>query len=144
MLNYCQGWPQLASPLMMMKGFEVLDGVMVDCYLKPRVNMWPQPAKQKAIGNRPSLTELIRLRGVSKGMCQSHSSLCKYTSGAMSMLGYRHLTYSQNSSELPFLLNKLQALVAKQRGNWTGGGAERVLQVVNRSEERRVGKECVP
>ena len=28
--SFCQGQPQLASPLMMTKGFEVLDGVMVD------------------------------------------------------------------------------------------------------------------
>ena len=49
----------------------------------------------------------------------------------MSTLGYRYLTYLQNSSELPFLPNKSQALVAKWRGDQTGGGAKRVLQVVD-------------
>ena len=52
-------------------------------------------------------------------VCQSHSSLCKYASGAVSTLGYRCLTYLQNLSELPFLPNKSPALVAKWRGGQT-------------------------
>ena len=63
--------------------------------------------------------------------CQGHSSLCEFASGTVSTLGYRYLTYPQNLSELPFLPNKLQALVAKWRGDRTGGGAERVLQAVD-------------
>ena len=63
--------------------------------------------------------------------CQGHSSLCKYASRAVSTLGYRWLTYSQNLSELPFLPNKSWALVAKRRGDQTGGRAKRDLQDVN-------------
>ena len=82
-------------------------------------------------------------------LCQGHSSLCKYASGAVSTLGYRYLTYPQNSSKLPFLPNKSQALVAKQRSDRTGGGAERDLQDVDgryRSQMRMmegVGREQV-
>ena len=50
-------------------------------------------------------------------VCQGHSSLCEFASRAVSTLGYRRLTYPQNLSELPFLPNKSQALVAKQRGD---------------------------
>ena len=63
--------------------------------------------------------------------CQGHSFLCKYASEAMSTLGCRCLTYPRDSSGLPFLPNKPQALVAKRRGGQTWGGAERALQVVN-------------
>ena len=49
--------------------------------------------------------------------CQGHSSLCEYASEAMSTLGCRCLTYPWGLSGLPFLPNKLRALVAKWRGS---------------------------
>ena len=75
-----------------------------------------------------SFTQMLHMATES---CQGHSSLCECASGAMSTLGYRHLPWPQNSSELLFLPNKLQALVTKRTGNQTGGRAKRALQVVN-------------
>ena len=46
-------------------------------------------------------------------------SLCEFASEAVSTLGCRRLTYPRVSSGLPFLPNKLRALVAKRRGGRT-------------------------